>query len=719
MNDATDSRADAFAFLDGLNPQQRAAALHGIEPERRATSPDRCEPLLVIAGAGSGKTNTLAHRVACLIRSGVDPRRILLLTFTRRAAREMTQRAQRIVAQARAAEAEKAADDWDAPTDPLARDGALRWSGTFHGIANRLLRLYADAAQLDPAFTVLDRSDASDLLDWLRGDLGLAKRDRRFPKKGTCLAIYSHAVNAQRDLATTLERAFPWCAEHEEELRGLFAAYVEAKQARSVLDYDDLLLYWSALMEDAAIAHDVGARFDHVLVDEYQDTNRLQAKILCAMKPDGAGLTVVGDDAQAIYSFRAADVRNILDFPEQFPRPARTVALEHNYRSVQPILDVSNAVIGRARERFTKNLHSTRRSQQKPLLVAVEDDAAQVDYVVERVLELREQGIDLKRQAVLFRSGHHSDALEVELSRRGIPFVKYGGLKFLEAAHVKDLLCILRWAENPRDAVAAYRVLQLLPGVGPAAARRSFGQLEGAGFRFETLRGQRVPPAAAEPWPGLCELYEAIGRADADWAGQPGRARRWYQPQLERIHDAPQLRAADLDQLEAIASTYPSRGRFLSELTLDPPEASGDEAGDPRLDEDYLVLSTIHSAKGQEWDAVTLLNVVDGCIPSDMATQDEAQIEEERRLLYVAMTRARDHLSLVQPQRFYIHHQPRRGGRHLYAPRTRFLPDAVLDRFECTAHGRVADDAPGGGRGVRRPVARVDVAARMRAMWDA
>lgn len=695
--------------LDSLNGAQREAVLHGIGAEGSELAP---EPLLVIAGAGSGKTSTLAHRVAQLIQVGVAPRRILLLTFTRRAAVEMTRRAGQILADTRA-EADEA---FDAPV--RGGQGRLQWSGTFHAIGNRLLRLYADAAGLDPAFTVLDRSDAADLLDWLRGDLGLARGDRRFPRKGTCLAIYSHTVNAQCDLVATLEAGYPWCSDWAEDLRTLFAAYVEAKQSRCVLDYDDLLLYWHVLMQEPALAHDVGRRFDHVLVDEYQDTNRLQAAILTALKPDGRGLTVVGDDAQSIYSFRSAEVRNILDFPEQFSVPARVVTLEHNYRSVQPILEAANAVIGLSKERFTKNLFSTRASEQKPLLVSVEDETAQVDYVVERVLALREQGIALRRQAVLFRSGHHSDALEVELGRRRIPFVKYGGLKFLEAAHVKDLLCILRWIENPRDVVAAYRVLQLLPGVGPAGARRAFAQLEAGGHRFERLRAHRIAAAAAEEWPGLCELLGALAGDRTPWPGQVARVRRWYGPRLERAYDSPQVRAADLEQLERIASNYPTRERFLSELALDPPDLSGDEAGDPQLDEDWLVLSTIHSAKGQEWDAVAILNVVDGCIPSDMAVRDEEQIEEERRLLYVAMTRARDELALVQPLRFYVHHQPKRGDRHVYAPRSRFLPDAVLDGFERVAYGTV--DAEGDDRGLApaRAAARIDVAARMRAMWN-
>lgn len=678
------------SYLDELNPAQRSAVEHGAENGARSGL-----PLLIIAGAGSGKTKTLAHRVAHLIVNGADPERILLLTFTRRAAQEMTRRAQRICAQAAVGAAR------------------LHWAGTFHSIANRLLRLHAEAVGLMPSFTVLDRSDSEDVLDLWRDELGLSRKSTRFPKKATCLAIYSHAVNAQRSVEDTLATAFPWCEPWADELRALFRHYVEAKQARHLLDYDDLLLYWQQMMAEPALAAAVRSRFDHVLVDEYQDTNALQAAILLGLAPAGQGLTVVGDDAQAIYSFRAATVRNILDFPTQFDPPARVVTLEENYRSSVPILDACNAVIGLSRERFVKNLFSARRSQQKPILVSAEDEAGQVDYVVERILEHREAGIDLRRQAVLFRTAHHSDLLEVDLARRNIPFVKYGGLKFLEAAHVKDVLCILRWAENAHDSIAAFRVLQLLAGMGPGNARRAVAHLEGHAFNLTTLPSFRAPAAAAEDWPGLCTLMAHLHKAATPWPGQVGAVRAWYQPHLQRLYDAALTRAGDLEQLEQIASAYPSRERFLSELTLNPPSASGDEAGVPRLDEDYLILSTIHSAKGQEWDVVYVLNAVDGCIPSDMATDTPEHIEEERRLLYVAMTRARDHLYLLHPLRFFTHEQQRHGDRHVYAPRTRFIPDAIVGYFERHTHAhRQAVDAS-----VPKRV-RVDVGARLRAMWS-
>src|SRR3954447_13477368 len=437
------------AYLEKLNPEQRRAVEHGTAE----TGPSA--PLLVIAGAGSGKTNTLAHRVAHLIVNGADPRRILLMTFSRRAAAEMSKRVERI--------ARKVLGDHAAIMNE-----ALSWTGTFHGIGARLLREYAEQIGLDPAFTIHDREDSADLMNLVRHERGLSKTESRFPAKGTCLSIYSRCVNAEMEIEKVLGAHYPWCAGWAAELKGLFAAYVEAKQAQHVLDYDDLLLYWSQMMSDALIAEEIGGRFDHVLVDEYQDTNRLQSSILLALKPDGRGLTVVGDDAQSIYSFRAATVRNILDFPQSFSPSAELITLDRNYRSTQTVLAAANGVIGLARERFTKNLWTDRTATQKPQLVTVHNEADQARYIVEEVLANREQGALLKHQAVLFRTSSHSGPLEIELTRRNIPFVKFGGLKFLDAAHVKDVLALLRFTENPRDRVAGFRILHLLPGIGPA-----------------------------------------------------------------------------------------------------------------------------------------------------------------------------------------------------------------------------------------------------------
>src|SRR5437764_5724355 len=437
------------------------------------------------------------------------------------------------------------------------------------------------------------------------------------------------------------------------------------------------------MVGDAGLADDIGGRFDHVLVDEYQDTNRLQSSILLALKPGGRGLTVVGDDAQSSYSFRAATVRNILDFPEQFSPPANIITLERNYRSTQTILAAANGVIGLAKERFTKNLWTERTSGAKPQLVTVRDEADQARFIVERILGNRESGALLKEQAVLFRTSSHSGPLEIELTRRNIPFVKFGGLKFLDAAHIKDMLALLRYVENPRDRVAGFRLLHLLPGIGSATAQRVLDRMAEAADPIAALASLPTPPRAGDNWKGFVETLGNLRYSE--WPVDLERARLWYEPHLDRIHEDAETRRADLLQLEQIASGYPSRERFLTELTLDPPDATSDQSGVPLLDEDYLILSTIHSAKGQEWKSVFVLNVVDGCIPSDLGAGTTAELEEERRLLYVAMTRAKDTLHLVMPQRFFTHGQHAQGDRHVYASRTRFIPDRLLGLFERTA----------------------------------
>jgi len=688
----SETRADPFA---ALNDQQRAAVFHGTD----AAHPD-ARPLLLVAGAGSGKTNTLAHRVAKLIAKGTDPQRLLLLTFSRRAAQEMERRAGRVLARVLKLSATAAP-----PTLP--------WSGTFHGIGARLLREYAPRIGLDGAFTIHDRGDSGDLMGLVRHDIGLPATRKRFPLKGTCLAIYSRVVNVCEPLDQVLKTAFPWCAEWEADLKRMFGAYVEAKAAQNVLDYDDLLLFWAGMLEDAALAREIGERFDHVLVDEYQDTNRLQAAILKALKPDGRGVMVVGDDAQSIYSFRGATVRNILDFERDFGS-ARLITLERNYRSTQPILDVSNAVIARAAERHAKTLWTERTSSVKPQLVVVPDEAQQARWVADRVLAQREAGMALKAQAVLFRSSSHSAALELELARRDIPFMKFGGLKFLEAAHIKDLLALLRFAQNPRGRMAGFRVLQLIPGIGPATATRLLDAMDDAAEPGVALDAFLPPGAVAEAdWRSFVDAFTTLNRGGVAWPADIDLARTWYLPHLERQYDDSQARRADLDQLSALGVSFNSRERFLTELTLDPPELTSDRSERTHLDEDYLVLSTIHSAKGQEWSSVHVLNVVDGCIPSDMAVGTREEIEEERRLLYVAMTRAKDHLHLVVPNRFYVTQQATRGDRHVYAARTRFIADADLPAYERVAWPPAQEVAPAAAR--EGPA--IDLRQRARAAW--
>ena len=683
--------------MDELNEAQLEAVQHGTGEAAGDT-----RPLLVIAGAGSGKTNTLAHRVANLIRHGADPQRMLLLTFSRRAAQEMERRVGGVLQKALGLPQHQ-----NVPSLP--------WSGTFHSIGARLLREYAGRIGLDENFTIHDRGDAEDLIGLVRHEIGFSSTKSRFPLKGTCLGIYSRVLNTRDPLGQVLQDIYPWCTQWEGELKTLFGAYVESKQQQNVLDYDDLLLFWAEMVAEPSLAQEVGERFDHVMVDEYQDTNKLQAEILLAMKPSGQGVTVVGDDAQSIYSFRGATVRNILDFPHQFTQPARIVTLERNYRSTMAILEASNAVIAQARERHAKTLWTDKPGSQKAQLVLVPDEAEQARVVAGQVLQQREAGTKLTAQAVLFRASNHSAALELELARRNIPFVKFGGLKFLEAAHVKDVLAVLRFAQNPRGRMAGFRVTQLMPGIGPATATRLLDAMGEAAEPTEALRAFEPQTQAHEEWARFVALYAQLRDPQLAWPADLELAKAWYLPQLERIHDDAHVRKLDVEQLVRLAAGYASRERFLTELTLDPPQATSDQAGVPHLDEDYLILSTIHSAKGQEWKAVHVLNVVDGCIPSDMATGTQEELEEERRLLYVAMTRAKEQLHLVVPHRFYVTQQGSGGDRHVYAGRTRFIGEAMAEKFEQVTWP--AAPGPGGANAGKPATPLLQVRDRARAAW--
>jgi DNA helicase-2/ATP-dependent DNA helicase PcrA len=681
------------AYLADLNPAQRTAATAGDGP------------ILIIAGAGTGKTKTLAARVAYLIDQGVPPGKILLLTFTRRASAEMLSRASRML-----------------PAKHGSAVSSQVWGGTFHAVANRLLRTYGRAVGLAPEFTVLDQSDAEDLIALIRNDLGFAKSKRRFPRKQTILAIYSRMVNSRKKLDEVLEKEFPWCAEDAEGIKQIIKAYTQRKRAGNVLDYDDLLLFWHALiMSGTPGAANIADHFDHILVDEYQDTNAVQAEILQAMRARKKNIMVVGDDAQSIYSFRAATIRNILDFPRLFRTAeggeAEVIKLEQNYRSTQQILDASNALMGHATVRYTKNLFTDKQAGDKPELITVIDEAEQCGEVCGRILDARERNIPLKRQAVLFRAAHHSDQLEVELTRRNIPFVKYGGLKFVEAAHVKDMIAMLRLLENPADEVAWFRVLQLLTGIGPGTARHIVDALQVHTLTPATLgkalQGIGAPPAAKAEFESLRTALSDCLQGGGTGAGlSPAaaieRIRLFYDPIFHRVYENPNIRLRDLENLGQIASGYKSRTAFLTDLTLDPPTSTSDLAGPPLLDDDYLILSTIHSAKGCEWDAVHILHVADGMIPSDMSTGDADEIEEERRLIYVAMTRAKSQLHLYFPLRYYRSRHGRSDA-HAYAQLSRFLSDDVV--LLCTrtvAPGAKELETPsmGGGAASRQSAAK-------------
>jgi DNA helicase-2/ATP-dependent DNA helicase PcrA len=646
-----------FDWLDDLNPEQQKAVLHD------------GGHLLIVAGAGSGKTKTLACRVARLLSTGVRPERMLLLTFSRRAAREMLTRAGQL------AETE----------------GARRvWGGTFHAVANRLLRQHGAAVGLRSGFTVLDQGDNADLLGLVRHDLGLGEKGRRFPKKDTLSSIYSRMVNAQEKLADVVERSYPWCRNDIDGMKEVFAGYVERKRAQNVVDYDDLLLYWRALAGSPTAGPLLRAGFDHILVDEFQDTNAVQADIVAAMAGPGVSVAAVGDDAQAIYGFRSGSAQHMIDFPERFAG-ATVVTLDRNYRSTPEILACANAVMAEAAGGFAKELRATRPAGGLPALASCVDELAQSAYVCDSVLEHRERGVALHDQAVLFRTGHHSDGLELELSRRNIPFVKYGGLKFLESAHVKDLLCMLRILDNPGDELAWNRVLGLLDGVGPASVRRLTEELGVAEAKaLSRLLGDdcpRFPSAAATDLDGLRTALAACVDGIPP-AVQVERLALACAPLFARKYPGTaSVRLADLEHLRSMATDYTSRSRFLAELTLDPPNSTSDLAGPPHLDDDFLVLSTIHSAKGGEWQVVHVIHASDGNIPSDMALTSADETDEERRLLYVALTRARDTLAVSYPLRYYFRRNPLDDA-HAYGQPSRFITPAIAT-FEPVSVGEV------------------------------
>ncbi len=675
------------AYLEELNPAQRQAVTHGDGP------------LLIVAGAGTGKTKTLACRVAYLIEQGVDPQRILLLTFTRRAAAEMLKRASQLT-----------------ETNMTSKV----WGGTFHAVANRLLRIYGQAVQLPTDFTIMDTDDASDMMNLIRTEMGFGKADRRFVRKATLVKIYSHTVNAQEKLKTIVERHFPWCAEDVEAMASIFKEYTERKTASHTLDYDDLLLYWQLLCDSPSVAD----RFEHILVDEYQDTNLVQADILQGMRKKYNNISVVGDDAQSIYSFRGATVRNILDFPSAYPGTS-VITLEQNYRSTTPILHAANAVMRQAKERYTKDLRSDRQSGQKPSLFYCDDEASQTDLVCQSIVSNLEEGIPLMQQAVLFRTGHHSADLEIELARRNIPFHKFGGLKFIEAAHIKDMLALLRILENPNDEISWFRVLNLLDGIGPGWARRIMNNLgvrasekknsdEGGNSPLVRLIHScpNVPARAQEEVESLRTVLtncyrmtrssaeKSTATKDLNVASQLEQLGVFYQPIIKRIYDNSPARVRDLEQLEQIAKRYRSRGRFITDLTLDPPTSTADLAQAPYLEEDWVTLSTIHSAKGCEWTSVQILHAADGMIPSDMAVGDEAGIDEERRLLYVAMTRAKDELNIYFPLRYY-HRRHRMGDAHTFVQPSRYLTAEVRALLD--------EKVPGNARGNESKEALDDV----------
>jgi DNA helicase-2/ATP-dependent DNA helicase PcrA len=644
---------ESAALLDRLNDEQRQAATH------------HGGPLLVLAGAGTGKTGTLVARAAHLRSAGLQPSRILLLTFTRRAADDMIARA--------GAETASAAE--------------RICGGTFHSIAHRIIRAHAESFSLPPAFSVIDPADVTDILDSLRADHDLVSSERRAPRAPACADIYTRCVNTRTPVEEMVRASFPWCTGFTAQLSALFRAYVAHKRRHALVDFDDLLLLWRAALADPKAGPALRGLFDAVLVDEYQDVNAVQADIVRLLRPDGTGLTCVGDDAQAVYGFRGADPEHLRQLAVAYP-DLTVVSLVRNYRSSKAVLALANAVRPQSGG-LELHLAAERGAGQPPLLVRCHDEATQAREICARILQAHESGLALREQAVLVRAAHHSDVLEIELSARRIPFVKYGGLRFTEAAHVKDFLAAVRIVANPADDIAWFRVLRLHEGIGPALARRVIDAL------------RLTDPAPLERWPDAAEIVPARSRpalagtlgglaAAAALAGTAERAGAILAaltgPLRTRYPDA-STRIADLQRLADAAASRPSLHEALVELALDPPASASDLAGPPGLDEDYLIISTMHSAKGLEWPVVHLPQLIDGAVPSDMALGSPAGLAEEQRLFYVAVTRARDQLYLYAPLRAH-HHRTARDDRHSLAPLTRFLDGGALAACE------IAEAAP-------------------------
>jgi DNA helicase II / ATP-dependent DNA helicase PcrA len=638
---------DSVSPLDGLNDQQRQAATHP------------GGPLLILAGAGTGKTRTLVARAAWLCQQGMQPSRVLLLTFTRRAADDMLSRAA-----------------------PRARSASGRITGgTFHAIAHRIIREHAEAFSLPPEFTVIDPADMADLLDARRADHGLAGTQRRAPRASVCADIYTRCVNTQMTVADVVRRDFPWCEEYTSQLAELFRGYVAHKRSHALVDFDDLLLLWRAALADPAAGPVLRGMFDAVLVDEYQDVNAVQADIVRLLQPEAGCLTCVGDDAQAIYAFRGADPEHLHQLAATFPG-LTVVRLAQNYRSRQAVLRLANAVRPQSAG-LELALTAAREAGASPVLVRCHDEATQAREICARVLDAHEAGTDLHDQAVLVRAAHHSDVLEIELAARGIPFIKYGGLRFTEAAHVKDFLAAARIVANPADDVAWFRLLRLHEGIGAAHARRIIGILRPADpapfSRWEEAvaagpRRARDPLAATIGGLAKAAVVEHNGELAATILAA------LQDPLRARYPDA-DVRLADLERLADAAASRPSLHDALVELALDPPVSASDLAGPPRQDDDFLVISTVHSAKGLEWPVVHLPHLVDGAVPSDMALASRAGLAEEQRLFYVAVTRARDQLFLYAPMRLH-HRRLASDDRHSYGQLSRFLDDQALAACE-------------------------------------
>jgi DNA helicase-2/ATP-dependent DNA helicase PcrA len=605
-------------YETALNPAQLEAVTH-IEG-----------PLLVIAGAGSGKTRALTYRAAYLVEKKVSPAAILLLTFTRKASQEMLQRAAQLL---------------DDRCEKIS-------GGTFHSFANAMLRKYASHMGLDPAFGILDRVDSENLIGILRKEMQPETAHRSFPRKKTLADIFSRAVNKGLAIEEIIDIDYPHFLDYLDVINQLHHHFELRKREHHFLDYDDLLVFLHRLLSAFPEIRDrISSSYKHIMVDEYQDTNKLQAEILYLLTNVNKNIMVVGDDAQSIYAFRGANFRNIIDFPKIFPG-TRIVALEENYRSIQPILTLTNVIISRAKEKYTKNLFTRKTGGTPPVIVNAEDEYSQSRYVIDQIKNLQRSGVALNEIAVLFRASFHSFDLEIELSREGIAFLKMGGFKFVESAHIKDVLAHMRVLANVYDRISWYRVLLLIEKVGPKGAQKIFEAIikEKAGYTG-------ILSAKIGRIKGLERLMQLMATLDAHpmTVAQMGKTIiDYYLPILKQLYDDHPRRARDLEHLIEIMDRYQSLNRFLTDMALEPPNISFEDsfyngASAP----DRLVLSTVHSAKGLEWHTVFVIWALDGRFPSVHTLHKEEELEEELRLMYVAATRAKEKLFFTYPGNVY------------------------------------------------------------------
>lgn len=653
-------------------------------------------PVLVIAGAGTGKTKTLIYRVARLVEENIMPQNILLLTFTRKAADNMLKRASALL------------DD---------RCGEVA-GGTFHSFSNMILRRYARFIGFQENFTILDQGDSESVIGIIRASSGFNKSDKRFPLKSTLADVISRSVNKDIDISRILQSDYPHFIHWDAEIKQIFADYQAYKKEKQMMDYDDLLLFMRKLLQDNdEIRSQLSSYYKYIMIDEFQDTNKMQSDIAYLLADIHKNIMVVGDDSQSIYSFRGANFRNIMDFPKVFP-DCNIITLEQNYRSNQPILDLTNAVIANSREKFSKKLFSRKECATKPVFLETQNPNMQSRFIVQRVLELREEGVELDNIAILFRNAWHSDDLEIELNAADIPFKKYGGVKFAEAAHIKDMMAYLKISYNNSDTISWFRCLQLIEGIGEKTATEITGRVSVTPDGYETLKdivcentvynkvvSVKGNPAQNKKIPektvlypeaekimykkkyilDLLKLYKMLKSLKAGKLSPASKLKiifDYYYSLFKNRYDDFNKREKDIDSLFYISQRYKKTGDFLSDFTIEPVRETQTGAASEIKDEPQLVLSTIHSAKGLEWHTVFVIYLIDGYLPSTLAMDNDEDIEEERRLLYVALTRAQENLYLIKPN------INRKGGNYFeishsaFSKLSRFLSEKnILDKY--------------------------------------